>query len=751
MALSSATLKRLQTLASKHELKAFEDAWVEALSGDTSDVDGLLEAITAVESQGHSQKASQFLQLLVNGYVESADDDHALKALRRMAALTPRDRKVRDQYLTVYRRKEADHDGLEALIAKAQFETATDIGAAASKLESYLAYRPGAYVDHPAGWGVGTVVKLNAEDATVTIDFADLKGHELEMDVASNITRHLETDDFKAMKYDRLDQLLDMAANNPVELVKCVVRSRTRATTVRDMRQTLTEGVIPMKDWSKWWTKARTKVKRDPNVKLSTGNNPTIQVTAAEQDFADNTLSNMASLKDLPRKIKYVRELFLELDAHPETRPALLVAAGVLAKTADTEKEKYPGALLSVSLMLEKVASIEDDYEIPPELKLEDVLLDPWNLVDVIDTVPIAADRKEILTRVQKNFEEDWPALFEKLMYVGESDINDFCLKELSAVGAYDRLTHVIYDLLKRFRDHRGSFMWLVKLCLKKKQHKALPSPRLATLLERTLLLHSHVTNRFIQSADPELRKETRNIEKLLTAKSCDFVKRTVEDSSLEEAVDFYNIVRGSRSIPDDVKDTIVAALLRKSPDIAKARARAAEDDAPIVDERIIYVTAAGYERFEADFNRLVNDDIPLNAKEIGIAASFGDLSENAEWTAAIEKQSALTQKADEMREALEKARVIDEESIRSESAQIGCEVLLLNAATNAKETYTLLGPWDADLEKGIISYMAPLGRSLLGKAVGDTAEVTLPGGVSTYKIVSIKVSPSLSISESAG
>ncbi|MEZ6194277.1 MAG: GreA/GreB family elongation factor [Planctomycetota bacterium] len=734
-------MKRLTDLASKHELKDFEDAWIDVVASDSSDVNGLLQAIDALEAQGHFGKASQFLTLLLDTYVKAEDDDKALLVLRRLAKLGPRNQNLRKSYLTVLRRRFADHEGLESLIAHSEIETTMEVGKAAERLESYLHFRPGSYVEHPAGWGVGTVASVNADDATVTIDFDGMKGHELEMDMAVGITRPLASDDFRAMKFDRLHELKELAENNPVELVRCVVDSRARQTTVRDLRHTLTEGVIPAKDWSKWWSKVRTHAKRDPNLKISTGSNPVIEITHVELDFSDQTLNHMSVLRDLPRKIKYVRELLSELEAHPETRSALLVAAGVLAKSARDERKRYPGATLSVALILERVSGVDDGFTIPEELQIDRVLDDPWRVIEILDTVPVAADRKDVLSRLKKRFPEEWPEVFEKAMYLGESDVNDYCMRKLIEIGAFDRLTRVIFDLIKKFRDYRGSFLWFTKLVLKGNVHKALPNPNLESLLEKTFLLHAHVANRLIQTNDAELKKEIRAIEKLLTAKNSDFVRRTARDTLIESAVDFYNIVRGSRSLPDDVKDTVVAALLRTRPEIAKERIREEQaEEIAAIDERVIWVTAAGYLKFETEYNKLVNDDIPANAQEIGRAASYGDLSENAEWSAAIEKQAALSRKAEEMREALEKARVLDDSIVTDQEVAVGCRVRVRNLDADREESYTLLGPWDVDMERGIISYLAPLGRALLGRTVGGEVLVNLPNGQTRYRVEAIEV-----------
>lgn len=741
-------MRRLVELASRPDLKPFEDAWVETIANDPSDVNGLLEAISGLESQGQFHKAAGFLSLLLPAFLDNADkNDEALLVLERLAKLSPRDKKLRENFLKVFRRVHDDHEGFDQLVKHSGIETDMEVAKAAEKLGNYLEFKPGAYVEHPAGWGVGIVATVDADNATVTIDFRELAGHELEIDVACNITRHLATDSFKAMKFDRLDKLLDMVENDPVALVKCVVVSRDRTTTVRDLRERLTEGVIATKEWSKWWSKTRAKVKRDPNVKMTTGNNPAIEVTVAEQAFEDSVLVNMRALKTLPKKIKYVRELFVELDSHPETQPALMVAAGVLAKSAAEERERYPGATISLAFMLERIAKLEEGYTIPEDLRIDSVLEDPWKALELLGTVPIAADRKETLVRLKERFPEEWLEIFEKALYVGESDVNDLCLKELVGGGAFDRVTRIIFEFLNRFRDHRSSFLWFVKTAVKGGIHKALPNPGLKSLLEKTILLHSHVLNRLLQTEDAELKKELKNIERVLTARNSTFVRKALDESDLQEAATFYNLVRGSRSLPDDVKDVLVAAILRTRPEVAKLRAEQEEAEAieagVVIDDKIIYVTEAGFIRYEEEYNRVVNDEIPKNTAEIERAASFGDLSENAEWSAAIEKQGVLSQKAVEMRDALDRARIIDESLVQDEAVAIGCIVDLANLESNAKETYTLLGPWDVDTSKGIISYQAPLGKALLGKAAGEEIEVQLPGGSSRYRVESISIAHS--------
>lgn len=736
----SESLKRLVELAGRSDLTAFKGAWGEAVANETLTVQSFLEVITTFESQGQFTEASTYLQMLVPLFVDRQKWDESILVLKRIAGIAPRSSGLRTNLLKAFRAKYASNASIESLIKHSGLESGPDIAKAVQLLETYLAFTVGGYVEHRAGWGVGVVTGVDITNGVVTIDFRENKGHQLTLDVAHSITKTLHNEHLRAMKFDRLEQLRQIAENDPVRLVKIGVLSRERASTVRDLRDMLTDGVIPPKDWSKWWTKARAKVKRDQNIKLGAGNNPSIEVTVKEQTFDETSVQRMSQIGDLPGRVRFLRELLVELEAHPETLPAIIMCSGILAKTSPEAVKQDPGAAYSLSLILERVANLDRDFIIPEHLRFENLMTDPAQVVATLPKVPVAADRKEILQRMSRRFPENWIDWCVKAIYLGENDVGDFCLKELVAKGAFDRATQLIFDLLKKFREHREAFMWYVRVAIGDKLHSALPNPGKVSLLEKTLILHGTVRNKFFQTEDQELRKEFRSIEKMLQNHNYEFVRQTLKDCVLTEAGNFYNMVRTSRNLPDDVKDGMLAAILRTRPEVAKERVAAEEglNGEVLIDERVIYVSRNGYLRYEADFNKLVNDEIPKNAREIGRAASFGDLSENAEWTAALEKQGILTRRAEEMRAALEKARIIDESMITDGAIAVGCTVTLRNLTTQNVESYTLLGPWDADMQKSIISYLSPLGRALLGKKVGSENQVELPSGKVSYKVEGI-------------
>jgi transcription elongation GreA/GreB family factor len=145
------------------------------------------------------------------------------------------------------------------------------------------------------------------------------------------------------------------------------------------------------------------------------------------------------------------------------------------------------------------------------------------------------------------------------------------------------------------------------------------------------------------------------------------------------------------------------------------------EQTLPWADETLIYTTEAGLRRTQNQLNRIIEVDIPEVAKQIGEAASHGDLSENSEWTAALEKRDQLASRATTLEEELKQAKVIDLDMADSSYVNIGTRVRARELATGEEHSFTFLGPWDTDSERGILNYRAPLALAFMGKKVGET------------------------------
>ena len=150
-------------------------------------------------------------------------------------------------------------------------------------------------------------------------------------------------------------------------------------------------------------------------------------------------------------------------------------------------------------------------------------------------------------------------------------------------------------------------------------------------------------------------------------------------------------------------------------------------------------ITKKGYEALKAELDRLRKVERPKVIEAIAEARAHGDLSENAEYEAAKERQGFIEARLIELESKLADARIVDTAGRTSETVVFGATVVLIEQEAQQKKEYTLVGQDEADLKLARISVQSPVGRALIGKRVGDLVEVTTPAKVVEYEVVEIR------------
>ena len=153
-------------------------------------------------------------------------------------------------------------------------------------------------------------------------------------------------------------------------------------------------------------------------------------------------------------------------------------------------------------------------------------------------------------------------------------------------------------------------------------------------------------------------------------------------------------------------------------------------------------MTPTGHASLKASLRQLKEVDRPANAKAIEVARGHGDLSENADYDAAKNEQGLIEAKIDNVNTILALAEVIDPTKLSGERVMFGATVSLEDEDSGDEKTYTIVGEHEADLKKGRIAITAPIARALIGKEVGDTAQVKAPGGVREVEITKVEWLP---------
>ncbi len=156
--------------------------------------------------------------------------------------------------------------------------------------------------------------------------------------------------------------------------------------------------------------------------------------------------------------------------------------------------------------------------------------------------------------------------------------------------------------------------------------------------------------------------------------------------------------------------------------------------------DKISYITESGLEKLKAELEHMERVERPAISKQIGEAIDKGDISENAEYDAAKDAQGMLEAKISQLKTIIANSRIIDESQIDTSSVQILNKVTIKNRANDAVMTYMLVSETEADIKAGKLSVNTPIAKGLIGKKVGDIAEVQVPKGIIEFEILEISI-----------
>ncbi len=150
--------------------------------------------------------------------------------------------------------------------------------------------------------------------------------------------------------------------------------------------------------------------------------------------------------------------------------------------------------------------------------------------------------------------------------------------------------------------------------------------------------------------------------------------------------------------------------------------------------------TQKGLEVLKTELQKLKSEDRPAVIKAIAEAREHGDLSENAEYHAARDRQSFIEGRLAELEDVISRAEIIDPSKLNGETVTFGTSVKVADEETDEENCYSIVGPYEADLSRGLISTSSPIAKALIGKRVGDSVEARTPGGTKSYEVISISV-----------
>ena len=696
------------------DLDSVELLYLDEIEKGAAAFETLLQAGRAVARAGENEKAAELLAMLC-GTAEAMGPETHLALLAQICLCVPHRQKWRREFTAAFAKHHAGDPVALAYLKAADIHGARKVDEAFACLDTLCKMRENAYVEHPGGWGVGKVREVSPLTGQMIVDLQEKRGHRVDLAAAASIFKPLPDEHFQALLFDRVEQLRAMAEDAPEQVVRCLVASFGSPLAVTAMRDRMVPGVIAREKWSGWWNRARNALKKDPLVRITAGARAQVEFMAAAVSEAGDLLRKFrdGTARD---RVSVVRRFRAFRDE--EERARLLEG---IAALEDTDLGKLE------ALLLRRELGVEDGKAVCAFLRER-------------------GDGPHLVTRLAVS-----DLARAAVRAVGEEDGFDACVPyflegALSTIGEAARLlasldpgrfVEVLREVHAQPRHHVRPFFWLYSVRMEPQWQELLAEFPPHDVLLSLLALYDFV-------ARAEHREQYGDVVvygRLLFNKGrFDQFRAMVREAPRETLEEVYAMVQTNRAIKESVRGVMADQIAVICPEVVKhARGGGERTGAAEIDESVIYTTTQGLRRRQEEFQHLVQVEIPRTIEEIGRAQAFGDLSENAEWTAALEKRDRQATRAGEIEAELKKAWVISGTMFHEGRVSIGSEVEVQDTASGERQRWKIFGPWDGDLDDGVLNYLSPVGRFLLGRNVGDVVKVPLPGGEVSYQVLSVE------------
>lgn len=538
-------------------------------------------------------------------------------------------------------------------------------------------------------------------------------------------------DEFHVMRQFQPEALLERLAKDPVSIISDLCRNNENKIDSDELLAILVPSPLSATEWKKWWTKARTAIRRSPNLAIEGRSPYYLTYTDTPASLEEGQLKKLAQIYDPGAQLDLVDGYFRDCSAQGKKPCDEFVGKmleDIVSRAEKAASRSVPEAAgyFAVALRIAHNADLEGG--VPQATSF-------FEEVDDIEQALLTISNDTLLTIacdcVRSARSNDWPNLFKRLLPRFPAAVCDYASGHLIDAGqARDDFDPIMEAILAFPIAHFDALLWLWD---GPKHKEVIPVPGLVALISRII--------RALDDArrDDTLAKETikrlsLRARAVLGARKYERFDECLELLDSGRANALHTQMRQLDSLGRSVRDDLMARLRRKFP-IEKA----AVVRAPWERDDILFVSQTGMRKKHEEIEYHINVKMKENSKAIGDAAEKGDLSENSEYKFALEERDLLRARLALMNAEMAIANVLAVDDVPVDHAGIGTKLIFRRVEDGQSYEISLVGSWDADSERQRINYKTPLAGKLLGKKVGDTIVFDHTGAEGEYEIVALE------------
>jgi transcription elongation GreA/GreB family factor len=559
----------------------------------------------------------------------------------------------------------------------------------------------------------------------ILIDFPGKKAHAMQLSYAAENLAVIPPEHFLAKKANDLQGIKELVKSDPAALMRNILESLGGSATVTQISQWMLGDIFSEPEWKRWWDSTKKLLNKEGYFLIPTKKSEPIQLRGEKVSRADEltTFFNQARQpKEQAAALDQIIKFHNEFD-QPEAQLQPIINT--------IEEAAARNQRLNPALVFELVMARDDLLERSPKLKSTNPSLtlnrliadEETRLITILPKLPAGKERR-VLQALPAALGEGWTSRGLQLM---QSNHARAVLQMPRVFAENGRQTELRTFLQRGIREHSVTSETLVWLCKERSgEWRDLVTPDLLGAILSALERDQHNENSRGSRLRDLLLDDRELIPDMFAGAEVGLARDAMRRLMLTPVFD------------ELTKRSLLARIIKLYPELESVITGEQKEEKSAA----LVVSWSSLDKRKAEYEELVNKKIPENSKEIGIARSYGDLRENFEFKAAKEMQAVLMRRKSELETALHNARGTAFESPDTSQVSIGTVVGLRDSDTGKEETFTVLGAWDGDPERGIISYQTAIGQALLGHKLGEIVTLTDEERTRRYAIISIEPAP---------
>lgn len=695
-------LKEFQKEITNRDFAKFMVLWEEYCTSDSAPASEMIELLQLVKSSDYAKAMGGVMEMLIPIINTLPTPEERYSVLRPLFDIqTTNSPALAEIALTNVERLYSKHPHYNEILRLTSLRNKENVQGALSAVDLLAHLKVGNFVFHQGGWGAGEIMELSFLRETAVFEFEHSPGQKsMTITNAMRSMSPLAKTHFLARRFGDPDKLEKEAKIDPASLVKMLLAD-IGPKTAAEIKDALCELVIPEADWTKWWQQARSKLKKDLSVETPS--------QLKEPFYLRNaTLSHDQEFLSLIKKKKGVKDILSASHSFSKEHPQELKNAQVkesflnALKALENAGGLTPSQELEIHLMR---AALYPDFK---QSDLETIFFKSQNnLVELVEGIEILQYKKQALMWIRKHRAE-WPALFLSMLSITSASlIREYLVKELSEKK--DQLEAHVNVLVENPSKNPDLFFWLFNRAIIQQKDDVPSEASQEKWWEALLVLLNRIEN---MSSFSDLNKK---IYVLITANRYKEPRELFKNSSLEFTKEFLLLLSKCHIFAAHEQKSLKALAAVRFPELIT--------DASLEDSsnsHIIWTTEAAYLKVQEKIRHIGTVETVDNAREIEAARALGDLRENSEYKFAKERRSRLQGEMKHLSDMIGHARIITKQDVSSEEIGPGSVVDVEDVKGHVIQ-YQVMGPWDADPEKFVLSMQSKLAQTMIGMRVGDT------------------------------